>query len=120
MQRRRLLVAGGALAGGLAFAGGARASQDTVRSLRCYVVGMRFHDVDLANLRRGRAVHVQRDRYRDEDCYRVLDRQGRSIGFVPRAFIPVLLQSEVRTARVSKVNPHAVPWKQVEIVLSLS
>jgi hypothetical protein len=116
MQRRgflRLVTAGAA---GCALSAHADAPTRSER-IDCRVAGVSYQDIDVRTLRQGGSVTVRRDRHEGKTCYRVLDVNGVTIGFVPRAIVPVLEERRIRSAWLSKVNPHAVPWNQVKLTI---
>jgi hypothetical protein len=87
--------------------------------MRCRVAGVRFQRIDVDSLRCTQRVTVQRDTYLDQICYKILDVEGRTLGFVPRPMLPLLGGRKVRSAWLSKVESHALPWKQLEVTLLL-
>jgi hypothetical protein len=115
MQRRRFLTL---LA--LGVAGGALTSGATTASIvTCRVAGVKYQDYDVSGLRAGAAVAVTRERYKGEICYRVTDASGVTLGYVPRAHLPELAGRDIAGAWLVRVNPHAVPWKRLELALAL-
>jgi hypothetical protein len=117
MHRRRFL--GLTLFGSAGFASRAMSTARDGRMVHCYVAGVAYQTVNVPSLKRAERVLVVPDRYRGEVCFKVLDMRGETIGFVPRRFIPRLEHAIVEDAWLSAVNPHAVPWKQVEIGMLL-
>ena len=117
MQRRRFLGVFAIGAAGLTLPRGAGAAARASRSLRCRVAGRGFHDVDVRKLKPGARAIVERDRYGNETCYRILDHDGTIVGFVPRELLPQFEGREIESAWFIKVNPHAVPWKQLEVAI---
>jgi hypothetical protein len=115
MQRRRFLklIA-------LGVAGGALAPDATAASVvTCRVAGVKYQDHDVSRLREGAPVVVRRQRYQGEVCYRVTDADGATLGYVPRSHLPQLAGRRVVGAWLAQVNPHAVPWKRLELALAL-
>jgi hypothetical protein len=119
MQRRRFLKLVAAGAGGLAIAPCAVAASRT-RAVRCHVAGVSFNGFDVTRLREETPVFIRRERFRGDACYRIVDLEGATIGFVPKSKIPLLENHKVVDIRLSKVSPHAVPWKQLEATILLS
>ena len=121
MQRRRFLKLAAIGTAALAIRPGAGAASTLHgnRLLSCYVAGVQYQNIDLFGLRRGRRVVVRQQRYEDEICYKVSSMDGATIGFVPRTLVSLLEKRRVKSASLSKVNPHAVPWKQIEIAIVL-
>jgi hypothetical protein len=117
MQRRRFLglVASGVAVG--AVSTDARAKAPVI--VRCRVAGVKYQDCDPFKLRQGAPVTVRRERFGDQACYRVIDACGATIGYVPRTHLALLKHREIADAWLAKVNPHAVPWKQLELALAL-
>ncbi len=115
MQRRRFLklIA-------LGVAGGATVPDATAASIvTCRVAGVAHHGYDVFGLREGAPVIVRRERHKGEICYRVSDTNGETIGYVPRTHVPQLANRKVAGAWLSRANPHAVPWKRLELALAL-
>jgi hypothetical protein len=116
MQRRGFLSLVTAGAAGFALSARADLVAATER-IDCRVAGVSYQDIDVRTLRQGATATVSRDRHDGKACYRVLDENGMTIGFVPRDIVSVLEQRRIKSAWLSKVNPHAVPWRQVELTI---
>jgi hypothetical protein len=119
MQRRRFLKLFAAGATGLVAPIGANAVTQGATVVSCPVAGVSFNGYDVSKLREHEPVIVRCETYNGEHCYRILDLNETTIGFVPRKKLPLFANKEVRQAWLSKVNPYAVPWKQLEIAASL-
>jgi hypothetical protein len=117
MHRRGFL--GLILFGSAGFASRATSTSRDGRIVHCHVAGVAYQTVHVSSLKRAEHVLVVPNRYRSEVCFKVLDMRGETIGFVPRRFLARLEHAMVKDAWVSAVNPHAVPWKQVEIGMLL-
>jgi hypothetical protein len=128
MNRRTFLGLAWALGGGVAFFWKARRTPAATRRDReedinrpdaiiaFHVAGVRFHRVADA-LKAGDRVVLEPGRFRGELCYEVRVAEGRRIGYVPRATLPLLANRRVRRARLSRANPDAVPWKAYEVTV---
>jgi hypothetical protein len=115
MQRRRFLTL---LA--LGVAGGALKPDTAAASIvTCRVAGVKYQDYDVSRSHAGTPVVVKRERYQGETCYRVEDSTGATLGYVPRTALPQLAGREIAGAWLARVNPHAVPWKRLELALAL-
>lgn len=119
MQRRRFLKLFAVGAAGLVAPSGADAVTQGGKMVRCLVAGVSFNGFDVFKLREQAPVIVRRETHKGEPCYRILDQDEATIGFVPRKKLPLFENREVEQAWLSKVNPYAVPWKQLEITASL-
>jgi hypothetical protein len=108
------------LFGSAGLASRAQSASRDGRIVHCHVAGVAYQTVNVSGLKRGQHVLVAPDRYRGEVCFKVLDMRGETIGFVPRHFLPRFKHAMVKNAWLSAVNPHAVPWKQVEIGMLLA
>ena len=115
MQRRRFLtllalgVAGGAL----------RPDTAAASIVTCRVAGVKYQDYDVSKLHAGAPVIVKRERHQGESCYRVEHHTGATLGYVPRSHLPQLAGRDIAGAWLTQVNPHAVPWKRLELALAL-
>lgn len=119
MQRRRFLVevpTVTALAALPSVALGAAKG----KTVSCAVAGVSFSGFDVSKVHERSPVIVRCETHEGEHCYRILDQDGATIGFVPRAELRHFARREVKQAWLSKVNPYAVPWKQLEITLFLT
>lgn len=115
MQRRRFLTL---LA--LGVAGGALKPDTAAASIMtCHVAGVKYQDYDVSGLREGTPIVVRRERHAGEICYRVTDAHGATLGYVPRSHLPQLTGRDIAGAWLARVNPHAVPWKRLELALAL-
>jgi hypothetical protein len=116
MQRRGFLSL--LTAGAAGFALSARADRvAATERIDCRVAGVSYQDIDVRTLRQGATAIVRRARHDGKACYRVLDENGSTIGFVPREMVSILAQRRIKSAWLSKVNPYAVPWRQVELTI---
>jgi hypothetical protein len=79
------------------------------------VAGVRYQDIEVSNLGMGWRVTLNRDWYRGEPCYKVLTKENTMLGYIPYALVPLLEKRRVLSAKLLRINPYAVPWKQLEI-----
>ena len=119
MQRRGFLKLFAVGAAGLVAPAGARATTPGGTVVRCGVAGVAVNGFDVLKLREQAPVIVRRERYKGEQCYRILDQSEATIGFVPRKKLPLFENRDVKQAWLSKVNFYAVPWKQLEVTVTL-
>lgn len=98
---------------------GVNAKRPSARAIRCHVAGSRYHVADLSDLQAGAAVQVLRRHCRGQVCYEVVDARAQRIGYLPRELVPRVDERGVVAAWLCAVNPHAVPWKQLEVTLVL-
>jgi len=116
MQRRRLLeLFAIGVAAATARLAGARSSDRP--PIRCFVAGVQYQSIDVFRLVRGRRVLLLESSYREETCYEVLTMEGARIGFVPRSMVSLVTERGFSAAWLETIQPHAVPWKQVEIAI---
>ena len=114
MQRRRFLGLA-ALSAASSIVTPATGVAGSDRIVRCRVAGLVYQDVDVASLRHGQPVVIRREQFQGQPCYRVLDQRARTLGFIPRPVIPVLEWKRIESACLSRVRPHAVPWRKAEV-----
>jgi hypothetical protein len=118
MQRRRFLKV--SVASGLAASPSVAARAESGKIIRCAVAGVAVNGFDVFKLRERLPIVVRRETHEGKPCYRILNQDDVTIGFVPREKLPHFEHREVKRAWLSKVNPYAVPWKQLEIAIFLT
>jgi hypothetical protein len=119
MQRRRFLVEAPTVAALMPLPSVAwGAAKD--KTVSCAVAGVSFSGFDVSRVHERSPVVVRCETHEGMRCYRILDQDGATIGFVPRAELRHFARREVKKAWLSKVNPYAVPWKQLEVTLLLT
>ena len=81
-----------------------------------FVAGVRYQtvvDVPTTNA----VVHLERQTWHGETCLEVRTAAGVRLGYVPRAMLRRLHWSDIVEARLSLVDPHAVPWKRYAVTV---
>lgn len=90
------------------------------QSLRFYIAGVRFYDVDPFALKPGMRVELRRALFNNAPCYAIYDTTRCQLGFVPKQWVSLIESGVIRSAALSKVRAYAVPWNQLEVTIELA
>jgi hypothetical protein len=71
----------------------------------CGVAGVSVNGFAVLKLRERAPVIVRRETYKGEQCYRILDQDEATIGFVPRKKLPLFENRDVKQALAVQGEP---------------
>jgi hypothetical protein len=94
--------------------GGIRAG---VRKKSFYVAGVRFCKIT-EELKAGEPLKIKEAVFAGEPCYEIFSLRNERVGYVPRALVSSLRNTEIIDSYVANVDPHAVLWKRYKVTVA--
>lgn len=88
-----------------------------LRKKSFFVAGARFCQIT-EELKPGEPVKIKAAVFEGEPCYEIFSLRNERVGYVPRALISSLHNSQIIDSYIANVDPHAVLWKRYKVTIT--